>query len=189
MKEKIKVNKVILVEGKYDKIKLSSIIDGCIMTTGGFSIFNNEEKCALLRKLAKQKGIVILTDSDGAGFVIRNKLKGIIGSSENIINLYSPQISGKESRKNKSSKQGFLGVEGIDSESLFELFEKSGLISENGISSSNKYTKAQLYSLGFSGQENSSSLRDGVCELNGLPKGMSCNAFLEAVNILGISLE
>ncbi len=185
--EKIKINKVILVEGKYDKIKLSSIIDGHIITTDGFALFNNEEKRALIRRLAEKKGIIILTDSDSAGFVIRNKLKGYLGKECEIINLYAPQIVGKEARKNKASKQGLLGVEGIDTDTIKKLFEKAG-ISEDDHIQSTSYSKSDLYSLGLSGHSESKALRDKICEENGLPKSMSANAFLAAVNLLGIQL-
>ena len=103
--EKIKLSDVIVVEGKYDKIKLSSFVDAVILTTGGFGVFNSREKSALIKKLSEKKKIIILTDSDGAGFVIRNKIKNIIGDNSRIINLYIPQISGKEQRKNKASKR------------------------------------------------------------------------------------
>ena len=146
--EKIKTDKVILVEGKYDKIKLSSFLDATIITTNGFSVFNNVEKCAMLRKIATERGIIILTDSDGAGFVIRNKLKGIIGNCDNITNIYVPNIKGKESRKSKESKQGFLGVEGIDIDVLKSIFEKAGITYNNAdVKAEVSYTKTDLYNL------------------------------------------
>jgi len=186
--EKIKTDKVIIVEGKYDKIKLSSIVDAHIITTDGFALFNNVEKRALIRRLAEKRGIVVLTDSDGAGFVIRNKLKGYVGNEYKIINLYAPKIDGKESRKNKASKEGLLGVEGIEAETIRSLFEKADITSDSkksGVS----YTKTDLYNLGLSGGSDSSSKRDEICEKNDLPKGMSANAFLAAVNLLGIDLK
>ena len=186
--EKIKTDKVIIVEGKYDKIKLSSIVDAHIITTDGFALFNNKEKCALIRKLAENNGIVVLTDSDGAGFVIRNKLKGYIGKDCEIINLYAPQIVGKEARKNKESKQGFLGVEGIEAETIRALFEKAG-ISSSGSSPKCTYTKTDLYNLGLSGGGDSSIKRDEICKKNDLPTEMSANAFLAAINLLGIKID
>ena len=186
--KKIKTDRIIIVEGKYDKIKLSSVVDAHIITTDGFSLFNNKEKCALIRKLSKKNGIVILTDSDGAGFVIRNKLKGYLDNDSEIINLYAPQIVGKESRKNKASKQGLLGVEGIESETIRSLFEKAGITSDEKKCAVN-YTKTDLYNLGLSGGSDSSNKRDDICEKNGLPRGMSANAFLAAVNLLGIDLK
>ena len=186
--EKIKIDKVIIVEGKYDKIKLSSFIDAHILTTDGFSIFNNKDKCDLIRSFAKTKGIIILTDSDGAGFVIRNKIKGIVDKESDIINLYAPQLLGKEKRKNTPSKQGLLGVEGIDANKLKDLFQKAGLLSDKPVEQSN-YTKADIYELGYSGCDDSSSRRDEFCRQNGLPCSMSANAFLSAVNLLGLKLN
>lgn len=186
--EKIKTDKVIIVEGKYDKIKLSSIIDAHIITTDGFSLFNNKEKQSLIRKLAEKHGIVILTDSDGAGFVIRNKLKGYLDKDSEIINIYAPQILGKEARKNKASKEGFLGVEGVEAETIRSLFEKAGIIG-NYIKEKCEYSKTDLYTLGYSGRSDSSTKRDEICKANELPLGMSANAFLGAVNLLGISLS
>ena len=186
--DKIKTDKVIIVEGKYDKIKLSSIVDAHIITTDGFALFNNKEKRVLIKKLAEKNGIVVLTDSDGAGFVIRNKLKGYIGKDCEIINLYAPQIVGKEARKNKESKQGLLGVEGIESETIRNLFDKAG-ISSNGKKKAATYTKTDLYNLGLSGGSDSSAKRDEICVKNELPTGMSANAFLAAINLLGIELE
>lgn len=185
--EKIKTSKVIIVEGKYDKIKLSNVVDATILTTDGFSLFNNREKCALIRRLAKKCGIVILTDSDSAGFVIRNKLKGFIDSDSEIINLYAPQIVGKEARKNKASKDGILGIEGIENETIRCLFKKAGIASGERKNVKN-YTKTDLYALGLSGGNDSSTKRDRICLENELPTGMSANAFLSAVNLLGIEL-
>lgn len=186
--EKIKTDKIIVVEGKYDKNKLSSIVDAHIITTDGFSLFNNKEKRMLLKKLSEKYGVIILTDSDGAGFVIRNKLKGFLSNNCEIINLYAPRILGKESRKNKPSKEGYLGVEGIDASELREIFEKYGVSSDSRVVTS-CYTKTDLYDLGYSGKDDSSAKRDKISSLNGLPTGMSANAFLEAVNMLGIILE
>lgn len=185
--EKIKTDKVIIVEGKYDKIKISEIVDAHIITTDGFALFNNSEKRALISRLAKKCGIVILTDSDGAGFVIRNKLKGYIGNEGEIINLYAPQIVGKEARKNKKSKEGLLGVEGIEAKTIRGLFERAGITSEKS-RSVKRYTKADLYALDLSGGSDSSAKRDEICQNNDLPKGMSANAFLAAINLLGIEL-
>ena len=187
--DKIKTDKVILVEGKYDKIKLSSFVDATIMTTNGFSVFNNTQKCEMLRRIAAKRGIIILTDSDSAGFVIRNKLKGIIGSCENITNIYIPGIIGKESRKSKMSKQGFLGVEGMDTECLKEIFQKAGISESKTFVKKACYTKTDLYNLGLSGHADSTIKREKICKENGLPSTLSANAFLEAINILGISLE
>ena len=122
--EKIRIEQTILVEGKYDKIKLESILDANIITTGGFSLFNNKEKIALIRRIAEKNGLIILTDSDPAGFVLRNKLKGMLPKSDNIIHLYIPTEAGKERRKKEYSKAGLLGVEGINADKLREIFSK-----------------------------------------------------------------
>ena len=126
----IKVKEAIIVEGKYDKIKLSSIIDGLIITTNGFGIFNDKERQYLIRELAKKRGIIVLTDSDSAGFVIRNFLKGSV-PKEQIKHAYIPDIFGKEKRKDKRSKEGKLGVEGVSKELILEALRKCGASCED----------------------------------------------------------
>lgn len=187
--EKIKLSDVIVVEGKYDKIKLSSFVDAVILTTGGFGVFNSREKSALIKKLSEKKKIIILTDSDGAGFVIRNKIKNIIGDNSRIINLYIPQISGKEQRKNKASKEGTLGVEGMETETLKKLFSDAGLLSKCDDMTKHTYTKSEIYALGLSGKSDSAAKRAEILKRHALPDDMSANAFLDAVNILGIDLD
>lgn len=187
--EKIKLSDVIVVEGKYDKIKLSSFVDAVILTTGGFGVFNSREKSALIKKLSEKKKIIILTDSDGAGFVIRNKIKNIIGDNSRIINLYIPQISGKEQRKNKASKEGTLGVEGMETETLKKLFSDAGLLSKCDDRTKHTYKKSEIYALGLSGKSDSAAKRAEILKRHALPDDMSANAFLDAVNILGIDLD
>ena len=186
--EKLKISQTILVEGKYDKIKLESILDANIITTGGFSIFNNDEKMMLIKRIAEKNGLIILTDSDPAGFVLRNKIKGMLSPNDNILHIYIPTEKGKEKRKKEYSKAGLLGVEGIDAEKLKELFSKYTVSDRNEETEGKKdtVTKACLYELGLSGKDGSSEKREFVAEKFGLPKGMSANAFLEAINILGI---
>ena len=186
--EKLKISQTILVEGKYDKIKLESILDANIITTGGFSIFNNDEKMMLIKRIAEKNGLIILTDSDPAGFVLRNKIKGMLSPNDNILHIYIPTEKGKEKRKKEYSKAGLLGVEGIDAEKLKELFSKYTVSDRNEEAEGKKdtVTKACLYELGLSGKDGSSEKREFVAEKFGLPKGMSANAFLEAINILGI---
>lgn len=186
--EKLKISQTILVEGKYDKIKLESILDANIITTGGFSIFNNDEKMMLIKRIAEKNGLIILTDSDPAGFVLRNKIKGMLSPNDNIIHIYIPTEKGKEKRKKEYSKAGLLGVEGIDAEKLKELFSKYTVSdkTEEAEGKKDTVTKACLYELGLSGKDGSSEKREFVAEKFGLPKGMSANAFLEAINILGI---
>ncbi len=178
--------KVIVVEGKYDKVRLESLLDATIITTEGFGIFKNPEKRVLLKKLAEKRGIVILSDPDGAGKVIRGHLHTITGG-KGITDLYVPPIEGKERRKSTGSKEGLLGVEGIDNKTLLALFEKSGLIGEKK-KPSMSYTKTDLYSLGYFGKEDSKSKREKVLEENNLPKNMSSGAFLDVINLLEIPL-
>lgn len=174
------LDKPVIVEGKYDKIKLSSVIASPIITTDGFSLFNNREKAALIRKLAQNGGVIVITDSDGAGQVIRGRIKSIVGGCP-VENIYIPQIVGKEKRKVHASKAGFLGVEGMETELLENLLKKY-------IASSNTpkaaVTKLDLYEMGLSGGENAKILRESVCRELDLPHDMNANALLEAVNLL-----
>lgn len=189
MSGKIKIDKVILVEGKYDKIKIEQIVDAKIYTTNGFQIFSSTEKRALFKRLAEEKGIILLTDSDPAGFVIRNKLKGIL-PKDKVTHIYSPQIAGKEARKSKASKAGILGIEGLEAHELKALFVKYGF-SETSTASKPKqkeYTKADLYEMGLCGKADSSEKRNEFCRANGLPQGMTAGALLEAINLLEIDM-
>ncbi|MDD2269728.1 MAG: DUF4093 domain-containing protein [Eubacteriales bacterium] len=173
----------IVVEGKYDKIKLSSIISSPIITTDGFTIFNNAEKLALLKRLSAEGGIIILTDSDKAGFFIRSELKGLIGPQVKLINLYIPQIKGKEKRKSIPGKDGLIGVEGMPVNSLKRLLEDFASNS-NAQSSGKQVTKQDFYGDGLSGGENSSEIRDKLAKKLDLPSGMSSNSLLEAINLI-----
>lgn len=179
----IRLDIPIIVEGKYDKITLENIIDAPIFKTDGFGIFKNAEKRGLIRQLAEKKGIIVMTDSDSAGNLIRSHLKGIVGE-EKIINVYIPQIKGKEKRKSVSSKEGYLGVEGMTEETVLAALEKSGVFSGTGIKAKEKITKQQLFALGFSGNQNAKQKREEAAEKLGLPKGLSSNAFLDALNAL-----
>ena len=193
----IKIKQTIIVEGKYDKIKLASIVDANIIATDGFRIYNNTEKQTLIKKLAEKTGIVILTDSDNAGRKIRNFLKGSV-DNKNIINAYIPKIAGKESRKSEPSKENLLGVEGIDADILREVFRRFGIAELNSpsddtymaVAEADKpekdigtITKLDFYEDKLSGTENSSSNRLALCQKLGLP-GMAANSLLGAVNIL-----
>ncbi|MCR4780629.1 MAG: DUF4093 domain-containing protein [Ruminiclostridium sp.] len=173
----------VIVEGKYDKIKLSNIIDGIIITTGGFAIYRNRQKMALIRRYAKETGVIILTDSDGAGFQIRNMLKSRLGESAKIINVYIPDVFGKERRKDKPSKEGKLGVEGIDRETLLKAFAEAG-VTPGGGSREPWADKQRLVSDGLSGGENSSEFRRELCGLLGLPERITAKGLLEALNTL-----
>lgn len=173
----------VIVEGKYDKIKLSSIFEGVIISIEGFSIYKNKEKIKLLQKYAKETGIAILTDSDGAGFMIRNFLKGIVPQNS-VTNIYIPQIEGKEKRKKIASKEGLLGVEGINSRIIIKAFEKAGIIENDDLSPNNVkiFTKAMLFDDGLFGGENSSNLRAALLKELNLPNYLSTNALIEALN-------
>jgi ribonuclease M5 len=179
----LSIKEVIIVEGKYDKIKLSSIIDGLIIETDGFSIFNNKDQLALIRKLAKTKGILILTDSDGAGFKIRNFLRGAV-PTESVKHAYIPDILGKEKRKTQLSKEGKLGVEGISKEIIIEALTKSGVFCEEKDNISPKITKTDLYSDGLSGCTDSFEKRRQLLKLLDLPERLTANSLLQVLNAM-----
>lgn len=184
----IKLKQAVIVEGRYDKIKLKNIIDAPIIETNGFRIFNDKQRQSLIRQIADKRGILIMTDSDGAGFVIRNFLKGTVDNSK-IKNCYIPQLSGKEKRKVRGSAEGFLGVEGVPDEVIIEAVRKSGaeIIGEETVKR-NEITKADLYSLGLTGTENSAQKRKQLLDKLNLPGYLSTNAMLTALNCL-YSLE
>ena len=179
--EKIKIPYPIIVEGKYDKIKLESLMDAEIFTTDGFGIFSNEEKLSLIKRISEKRGkIIILTDSDGGGTLIRSRLKTIL-SADKIINLYTPAVKGKEKRKPAPSKEGFLGVEGTDKEVILNLlspFATDKPIQKGGI------TKTDLYLYGLTGGENSSFRRESLLKSLGLPPKITPNALLSVLNVL-----
>ena len=179
----IKVKEAIIVEGKHDKIKLANFIDGLIITTDGFGIFKNKEKQLLIRHLAETRGILILTDSDGAGFVIRNFLKGSV-SPDKIKNAYIPDIFGKEKRKSQPSKEGKLGVEGISEEILCRAIANSGAECElnNSSKSQRELTKADLFEYGLTGSPNASQNRDILKKALHLPENLTSNALLDILN-------
>ncbi len=179
----IKLNIPIIVEGKYDKITLENVVDTLIISTDGFRIFKNREMCSLIRTLAREKGIIIMTDSDSAGQVIRNHIKNIAADGK-IINVYVPQLKGKEKRKNAPSKEGFLGVEGLSKEVLKEALLKYGVQSETCDTPRKRITKTEFYELGFSGGENSGENRKKLILALGLPSNLSSNALLDVVNTL-----
>lgn len=171
----------IIVEGKYDKIKLDSLVDATIITTGGFEIFNSSEKALLIKRLCEKDKIILLTDSDGGGHLIRSHIKTML-PPDKIINLYIPRVEGKEKRKRSASKEGTLGVEGIEKETLLKLLEP---FSDTAMSKpSGGITKADLYRYGLSGREDSAKARAELLESIGMPSNMSPNAMLSALNIL-----
>ncbi len=180
----IKVKQAVIVEGKYDKIKLSSIIDGLIITTDGFSVFKNKDKIELIKKLAEKDGVIILTDSDSAGFKIRSYIKSCTQNGR-VINIYIPDIFGKEKRKTALSKEGKLGVEGIPSDIIIEAFKKAG-VSADDISSGSKeeITRITLFEDGFIGTEGSENKRKKLLKYLSLPQMLSTNGLLEILNTM-----
>ena len=180
----IKTSKAVIVEGKYDKIRLASVIDSpLIIDTDGFSIFNDKEKLSMIRKIAETTGIIILTDSDSAGFRIRSYLKGAI-PQENITNVYIPDIKGKEKRKTVPSKEGTLGVEGMPADVLTEAFAKAGVGNEACETGKRLITKLDLYEDGFTGGSKSRSYRDELKKRLGLPSKLSSTSLICVLNTL-----
>ena len=178
----IKTDRVVIVEGKYDKIKLSSILDAVIIETDGFAIFNDKEKQKLIRRLAKTKGLLVLTDSDSAGFKIRSFIGGMVPNEE-IKHAYIPDIFGKEKRKTESSKEGKLGVEGIPKDKLLEALKKAGVTAEETEETKRRLvTKTDLYVDGLSGRDDSCAKRRAFLKALDLPELLSANKLLPIIN-------
>lgn len=175
----LRTDKAIIVEGKYDKIKLSSIIDGVIIQTNGFGLYRDKNKRKLIKLFSEKTGIIILTDSDSAGFQIRNYIKSFVDVST-ITNVYIPDIFGKEKRKNKPSKEGKLGVEGIPQELLTKALEKTIYISED--KKDRFLTSSDLYNLGLSGTRSSKKKRKALIKELDLPEHLSTKSFLDVIN-------
>ena len=185
-RERIKIPATVIVEGKYDKITLAGIIDANIITTGGFGIFNRGEKLSLIRAMGAAGGVVLLTDSDGAGGVIRSYIRSAL-PSEQVYDLYIPKIRGREKRKSAPSKEGTLGVEGMSDELLYDMFSafaEKYFPAGDSASKRGDIKKADLYAFGLTGAENSAAARDKLCRALGLPDGMTPTALLGALNIL-----
>ena len=180
--EKIKLSHAVVVEGKYDKITLSQLVDGVIITTDGFGIYKNEAAVRLIRFYAENGGIIVMTDSDGAGMQIRNKIKSIVNKGT-VINVYVPEIFGKEKRKLKPSKEGKLGVEGMSRDILLKALENSGVL-DGEACKREPVTKTDFIMLGLSGAENSAQLRRELAESLDLPKDLSSAALRSAVSSL-----
>ena len=187
--EKLKIAYPIIVEGKYDKLRLQTICEGLIIKTDGFGVFKKNEKAALIRTLASKSPIIVLTDSDGGGKVIRSHISSLV-PKDKLIQLYIPKIEGKEKRKSEPSKEGTLGVEGMENELLYKLLEpfstelnseaneKLTKIAENPLS------KVDFFQDGLTGGENSSLKRDELAKKFSLPSGMTPNALLEALKVV-----
>lgn len=178
----IKIKQAIIVEGKYDKIRLANVVNALILPVHGFSVYRDRETAELIRTLARTTGIIILTDSDSAGFQIRNKIKELARGGE-VINVYIPDIKGKERRKREPSKQGLLGVEGVSDDILLEAFKKAGVGAEKRETRGDPITKADLLDLGLTGAESSAKKRAELQKKLGLPERLSANMLLEILNV------
>ena len=179
----ISTDKVVVVEGKYDAIKLASLIDATVITTEGFGIFKDKEKQELLVNLAKKRGLIILTDSDSAGFMIRNFIRNKI-PSEFITNVYIPDVYGKEKRKEKPGAEGKLGVEGIDNKILEDAFRKAGIDSVERKQNQREIKRIDFYEDGLLGKANSKQKRLELLKKLNLPERLSTTALLNVINIL-----
>lgn len=182
----IKVKETIIVEGEHDKKKLMSFLDAEILVTGGFQIFRDNEMKNLIKRITEKNGAVILTDSDRAGFIIRNHLKNI---APDVLHAYIPEIKGKERRKPVPGKEGILGVEGMNEEIIINALKSSGAtVGDIKKEKNKKYTKLDLYNAGLLGQADSRIKRREFLERHGLPKKLSSNMMLDVINTLEIEL-
>ena len=181
---KPKIREVVVVEGRYDKNTLSQVVDAAVVDVGGFGVFNDREKLALLRRLAETRGVVIFTDPDGAGFVIRNHLKGALGTGR-VLHAYAPDVPGRERRKRKGGKEGKLGVEGMRPEVILESLRRAGATFEDieAPKRGEPITKADLLDAGLVGDGSRVRRAAFVKELN-LPEHLSPNALLDVLNLL-----
>ena len=177
----IRVSQAVVVEGKYDAIRLSSLIDGLIIPTNGFGIFKDKEKLALLRRLAVTRGIVVLTDSDGAGQMIRNRIKTAVTKGQ-IFHAYIPEVPGKEKRKTAPSAAGTLGVEGMTTQVLLQALERAGVTHTRQAPPQTSVTKADFMAWGLAGGKNSAGRRKALLKKLELPTGLSANTMLEVLS-------
>ena len=179
-----KISEVIVVEGRYDKNTLSQVVDAVIIETSGFGIFNDKEKQKLLRQLAEKRGLIVMTDSDGAGFVIRNFIKGAV-DPKLVKHAYIPDISGKEKRKTKASKEGLLGVEGMHPEIIIEALRRAGATIDGEESPViERISKADFYAKGLTGKVNSAAMRKALLKKLDLPEKLSTDSMLQVINAL-----
>ena len=180
-----RIKEVIVVEGRYDKNTLSQVVDAVIIETGGFGIFNDSQKRNLLKKLAESRGLIIMTDSDAAGFMIRNHLKGCI-APELIKHAYIPDIYGKERRKSAPSREGKLGVEGMSPQVIMEALSRAGATFQGPEhrEDQSRISKADLYRKGLSGGENSAALRKELMKKLELPERLSAQGLLDVLNAI-----
>lgn len=176
----LKIKEAVIVEGRYDKLKLSDILDTLIVETNGFGIYKNKEKLAFIRKLARERGIIVITDSDHSGFQIRNFISAGI-PKEQIKHIYIPDVFGKEKRKEKPSKEGKLGVEGMEAKLLLSLFEKAQISVSNTIKD-DPVTSYDLFDFGFSGTKNAKQNKKKLLEMLDLPEFLSTASLLSYIN-------
>ena len=179
--ERIRIREVIVVEGRYDRNAVSQVADALIFETGGFSVFRNAEKCRALQLLAANRGVIILTDSDSAGFVIRNHLRGFL-PPDCVRNAYVPAVPGKERRKDRSSREGILGVEGMSGEAILRALRGAGATEESA--DTETLTTADFYKLGLSGRTGAAEKRKKLAVSLGLPAGISQHDLRRAVGFL-----
>ncbi len=182
----MRVKEAIIVEGEHDKKKLLSFLDADIIVTGGFQIFKDNEMKNLIKRVSEKNGVIILTDSDRAGFIIRNHIKNI---APNVLHAYIPEIKGKEKRKSEPGKEGLLGVEGIKKDIIIKaLMDAGATIDGEKKETKKKYTKLDLYKSGYIGQTESRIKRREFLIKNNLPQKLSANMMLEIINVLDIEL-
>ena len=180
-----RIKEVIVVEGRYDKNTVSQVVDATVVTLGCYAVFNDKEKLAFLRRLAERRGLIILTDSDGAGFLLRNYLKGAL-PKDKVKQAYIPDVKGKERRKRKGGKEGKLGVEGMPPAVLLEALRRAGAVFEDEppAQARDALTKADLFELGLAGGEGSAEKRRRLLKRLDLPERLTANGLLEALNLL-----
>lgn len=182
----LQTEKVIVVEGKYDAIRLANIVDAAILRTEGFGVFNDEEKQELLRTLAEKRGLLVLTDGDAAGMMIRNFIRGIV-PADRITDVYIPDLYGKEKRKDKPSKEGKLGVEGIPDELLIDALKKAGVCdgpASSGTASGREITRIDFYRDGLHGGPGAKEKRLRLQNALGLPERMTGKQLLRIINMM-----
>ena len=181
----LKIKEAIVVEGRYDKNTLAQLVDAPILETSGFGIMKDKQQLKLMRKIAETRGLIVFTDSDGAGFVIRNYLKGAI-PAKYLRHAYIPDIPGKERRKSAPGKEGKLGVEGMTPQVILDALRKAGatVLGEESVHSTGNITKQDMMELGLSGGTDSSYLRKTLLKKLDMPEHMSANALLQALNLL-----
>ncbi len=179
------IKEAVVVEGKYDAIRLRSVVDTTIVETDGFGIFRQPEKMKLLRRLAEAQGLIVLTDSDSAGFVIRDRISGAL-PTDRVKHAYIPQITGKERRKAAPSKEGLLGVEGVDGETVLQALRRAGATPLDGTADRPVpfLTKLRLYEDGLSGREDSARRRTALLKRLSMPTNLSANRLVEVLNVL-----